>query len=214
MQVTPYNDETANIIYNLLFCDDFQLYKDCTEPPYTYPMDVLFAETPDIDALQQLVALPEADPRVQVLACNRLLAAGQPYEQKQLFAVIIEIGLENGLDTLASFYDGTARYINQTGKILVWENFEDETANDITSALFEHSAEVVNKIGPWDQPRKPQPAVGHARLTFLVSDGLYFGEAPASVFFNDQLAGPVLNSATQLLQYITAKALEEEESKQ
>jgi hypothetical protein len=41
------------------------------------------------------------------------------------------------------------------------------------------------------------------RITFLVSDGLYFGEGPANIFFKDPMAGPVLNAATQLLQFIT-----------
>ena len=58
---------------------------------------------------------------------------------------------------------------------------------------------VVNKIGPWDKQRLPPPKAGNVRMTFLVSDGLYFGEGPFAVLQQDSLAGPVLSKATQLL---------------
>ena len=126
-------------------------------------------------------------------------------------AVIVEVGLDGGLDVLASFRNGTARYINQTGKILVWESTTDPKANDLTNDLFAKSQQIVNKIGPWDKPRKPSPTRGNTRITFLVSDGLYFGEAPTSVLFSDQLASPALTSATLLMQYLTEKALQKNE---
>jgi len=37
-------------------------------------------------------------------------------------------------------------------------------------------------------------------MTFLVSDGLYFGEGPFGALQQDRMAGPVLAKATQLLQ--------------
>jgi hypothetical protein len=61
------------------------------------------------------------------------------------------------------------------------------------------AAEAVAKIGPWDQPRRPPPVEGNVRLTFLVSDGLYFGEGPFSVIQEDPIGGPVLAAASELL---------------
>jgi hypothetical protein len=40
------------------------------------------------------------------------------------------------------------------------------------------------------------------RMTFLVSDGLYFGEGPLGTLQQDAMAGPVLGKATQLLQRV------------
>jgi hypothetical protein len=42
-----------------------------------------------------------------------------------------------------------------------------------------------------------------ARISFLVADGLYFGEAPLNNLFNDPLAAPALQAATALMQFLT-----------
>lgn len=58
------------------------------------------------------------------------------------------------------------------------------------------------------QTERPHPTKGTARITFLVSDGLYFGEGPMDIIFNDPLASPALTSATELMQYVTEKAVD------
>lgn len=158
---SPYKDDAANEIYNLLFSHDRN------EHPKT----------------------------------------------KELLAVIVELGLEKGLDVLASFHDGTARYINQTGKILVWETTEDAKANELTNDLFEKSRQILQRIGRGNNQRLPYPSKGNARITFLASDGLSFGEGPIEALFNDPLANPALISATQLMQYLTEKSLSSQETK-
>lgn len=204
----PYKDSTTNLIYNLLFCDNPDLYKANAQPPYSYPFDILFSETSSATDLQKIIDDPSADPRIKVLAYHRQHASGHQSNKKELLAVIVEVGLDEGLDVLASFDNGTARYINQTGKIVVWETTTDKKANELTRDLFSKSQQIVNQIGPWDQPRRPHPTRGNTRITFLVSDELYFGEAPTDVLFSDQLASPALAAATQLMQYVTEKSLQ------
>ncbi|MFT3796388.1 hypothetical protein [Flavobacterium sp.] len=200
----PENDST-NLIYELLFCDNIELYRNPTQGN-DYPWMILFAENPATEDLIRIVNDENAETRVKVLAANILHAKGQTLEPKKLFAVIVEVGLDEGLDVLASFADGTARYINYTGRILVWET-TDETSNALTSDLFRESTHIVNKIGPWNQPRKPRPPKGNTRISFLVSDGLYFGEGPIQVLFNDPMAQPAFTAATSLMQYLTSKAV-------
>jgi len=65
--------------------------------------------------------------------------------------------------------------------------------------LFAASEPVVARIGPWTEPRRPPPGKGNLRLTFLVSDGLCFGEARTEVFKRDPLAGPVFQAGTVLM---------------
>ena len=122
--------------------------------------------------------------------------------------MIVEIGLDKGTDVLASYKDGTARYINQSGKIIIWE-LRDERSDFLTSELFYESESIVKQFVPWDkQERLPPPTKGLARITFLISDGLYFGQAPMNDLFHDPLSGPALNVATLLMQHLTDKALE------
>ena len=204
----PYADNATNIIYNLLFCDDPVLYKADTASPYTYPFDILFSEMSSVADLQKIIDDSSTDPRTKVLAYNKQRSIGHQPTRKELLAVIVEIGMDRGLDVLASFNDGTARYINQAGKILIWESTTDENANELIRTLFSNGESIIARIGPWDKPRKPAPTRNNARLSFLVSDGLYFGEGPVDVLFNDALANPALTSATQVLKYLTEKSLE------
>jgi hypothetical protein len=203
----PYKDESTNIIYQLLFCDNMDLYKTKITTPDQYPFNVLFDPYSAVIDLQQIIDQEDSDPRVKVLACNRLIQAGHKMDFQDLLAVIVEVGLDNGLDVLASFKNGTACYINHTGKVLVWETTTDLKANELTDALFQNGEKVIAKIGPWDRPRKPHPLRGNVRINFLVSDGLYFGEGPIDILFKDPLAAPTLHSATQLMAYITEKTM-------
>ena len=203
----PYKDSAINLIYNLFFCDDLDLYKTHTQKPYSYPFDILFSDKTTMNDLQKIIGDTTMDPRTRVLAYNKQLAMGHKPGKKELLAVIVEVGLKEGLDVLASFQDGTARYINYTGKLLVWETTTDTNANELKNDLFSKSTQIINQVGPWDKPRKPHPTTGNARITFLVSDGLYFGEGPTDVLFEDQLGGPALLAATQLMQYLTETSL-------
>jgi len=117
----------------------------------------------------------------------------------------VEVGMEDGLDVLAAFGDGTARYLNHAEKAIIFDA-PNESTNTLINTLWHHSINVVNKIGPWDKPRLNPPPAGMVRLSFLVSGQLFFGEGPMDAFFKDPMAGPVLNSAAQLMAYLTENA--------
>jgi len=204
----PYNDKATNLIYNLLFCDNLGLFKYNTTQPWLYPFDILFSDKFIMADLQRIIDDSNSDPRLKLLAYNKQMANGYKSTKKELLGVIVEIGLDKGLDVLASYNNGSARYINQTGKMIIWETTNDKMANDLTMDLFLKSQNVVKQIGPWDKPRKTYPKKGIARITFLVSDGLYFGEAPTKILFNDPLAGQALLAAKNLMNYLTEKTLE------
>ncbi|MBK9981677.1 MAG: hypothetical protein IPP15_04515 [Saprospiraceae bacterium] len=201
----PYKDESRNLIYELLFCDDLEFYKLHTSDKKVSPWTTLFADAPNRKELQKLIMDENTESRVKLLAYKKLQLAGEPIEEKELLGVIVEVAMEEGLDVLASFRDGTARYINHSEKMIIWET-TDQTSSEITAQLFRDSANIVQRIGPWNKPRLPHPSKGKVRLTFLVSDGIYFGEGEINSFFNDPLAAPALQSATALMQYLTSKA--------
>ncbi len=203
----PYKEDSSNLIYDLLFCDDLLLYKRHTQGTINYPWSTLFSEENDHVELEKVVNDPDTESRIKVLAYNKLASRGAKFEVKELLAIIVEVGLDDGLDTLAVFRDNTARYINHSGKIAIWEA-KDDQFEQLVAQLFAEGKSIVNKIGPWDKQRKQFPAKGNVRITFLVSDGLYFGEGPIKVLFNDQLAGPALATATRVMKYIIEKGLQ------
>ena len=198
-------DKSSNLIYDLLFCDDIELYKKHIRQPSVYPWNVLFLDRSTREQLLELIDNPVVETRAKILAYRKLTSMGQRVPRKELLAVIVEVGLDLGNDVLASFKDGTARYINQSGKIIIWE-MTDRRSDLLTGELFFESDNIVKQIGPWDkQARLEPPAKGLARITFLVSDGLYFGQAPINDLFSDPLSGPALNAATLLMQHLTHK---------
>jgi hypothetical protein len=79
------------------------LYKESTKKPYLYPFDILFSKTSSALELQRIIEGDNSDPRIKILACNRQLANGHIPSEKELLGVIVEVGLEQGLDVLASF---------------------------------------------------------------------------------------------------------------
>jgi len=98
---SPYKGNATNFIYNLLFCDYLELYKEKIQQPFSYPFDILFAETSSDAELQKIINAPDSEPRIKILAYNKLLASGQKPNKKNLLAVIVEVGLDDGLDVLA-----------------------------------------------------------------------------------------------------------------
>jgi hypothetical protein len=110
----PYNNDAANKICNLLFCDDPTLFSKGADAPD--PLGAVLSETTDRESLERVGNDLDVESRVRVLAFNRLRAMKLSVPAKRLLGTIIEFPLEQGLDTLAVFTDGCLRYINQTGQ--------------------------------------------------------------------------------------------------
>ena len=157
---------------------------------------------------QRVVAMPGLEARHYVQAWTFLRHYGgmqpPPAEAKWLLGVVVEVDRgAAGLDLLAAYPELTARFYAGTGGGIVWER--PDTALDAhIGALLDASKTVLDRIGPWTQPRLPPPPADHIRLNFLAPSGLHFGQAPFAMFEQDALAGPVVRAATALLQALIA----------
>ena len=81
-------------------------------------------------------------------------------------SVIVEVPLEGGLDVLAAFSDGGVRYMNQTGKLAIFEGVP--SLQPAVANLYKESQAIVSRIGPWNKERLSPPSKGNIRLSFLV----------------------------------------------
>ena len=197
----PYAQAESNQIYDLLFCDKPEGFRP---PPGEQPVAwqaILFGEPPVADSILALAQDKTQESRIRALAFNWLRANGHRVPARQLFGVVMEMPLRGGLDTLAVYADGRIRYINHTGNITVIENGNPDIEFSI-ERLLHVSQDVVDRMGPWNKTRMPPPGKGKIRLSFVVSDGLYFGEGLADVMQNEPQAGPVLREAAKLLQLV------------
>lgn len=197
----PYREDQANLIYNLLFCDDLTLWKNENTIKGSGLWPTLLAEKPDLGSLEKIANDEENEGRVRAIAFNRLRELGQNPPPKKLFGVIVEVPQERGLDVLAAFSEGGVRYINYSGAMSIFEGPENPV-EELAKELIASAQPVVDQIGPWEQKRLPPPDAGKVRITMLVSDGLYFGEGPFDVLSRDPLASPVLDKARRLLQRV------------
>lgn len=196
----PYAEEGLNRIYNLLFCDRPELFT-LNGKATAYPWNIVLSANPPRAELSRVIDDKSVEARARVLAGRQLTEGGWERTQKELQGVIIEVGLEAGLDVLAAYDDGSARYINHSGRMVVWET-ETAMSESLIRNLFDKSMMVVNKIGPWNKERLSPPHTGEVRLSFLVSGSLYFGQGPFDRLADDPMGGPVLHAATQLMIFL------------
>lgn len=198
---TPYSSPALNRIYDMLFCDIPEVYAYNEPAAHQYPWNLL-SGTASEEELMKVYRDRQLETRIRLLASRLLMKAGAKPVQKDLLGVIVEVGLEQGLDVLAAYQDGTARYINYSGSMIIWES-RNNSSDQLIKNLFTVSEAVVRQIGPWEADRLQPPGPGAARINFLVSDGLYFGQAALAQLTSDPLAGPVMDAATTLMIYLT-----------
>lgn len=86
---SPYGKPHTDFMYNLLFCDDLDLFRNPQLDGDPGPWSMLLADPPDEAALMAFAADDGNEGRLRALACNRLREAGAAIPAKQLLGVIV-----------------------------------------------------------------------------------------------------------------------------
>jgi hypothetical protein len=197
----PYADEAPNALYNLLFCDLVDAFRPSRDHEPAPWQRTLFRDPPDPAAWIALASDEAGDSRVRALACARLRATGHAVPARLLLGVVVEVGLDPGLDALAAYRDGGVRYLHHSGRMSIVEG-PDTPLQPAVDALLAASAMLVQRLEPSRVPRRPPPARGSLRVTFIASEGTYWGEGPLAAMSADPMAAPVVDRATRLLQAV------------
>jgi hypothetical protein len=148
----------------------------------------------------------ESRQRMQAWHCLRALDV-QPGEQeaKQVGGVVLDIHLPSGLDTLAAYADGSARYIRHGRRLIVWEQHDLELDVRIQD-LLRACQQIARVIGPAEGKRPPPPGRGDARISILTPSGLHFGQGPVEALRDDAAAGPVIDGGRRLMLALLERA--------
>ena len=158
------------------------------------------------DTLRAIIATTGLESRQYLQAYHFLQALGSmPAGPLRLFGVIVEVSLEQGHDFLAVYADHSARYYNYSGSAIIWDT-QDETISAKIDAILAQGMDIVGKIGPWEGQRPAPPKPGHARINFLTSHGLHFGEASQSALFSDPMAKGIMLAMLDMMQTLMEKA--------
>ena len=197
----PYHDLRNNFIYNALFCDSDVLFKPKQGAPAAPWQKVLYADAPDAAAVRALADDAHQDSAIRLVAFKWLREHGQAVPPKQLLGVVIEVPLEDGQDTLAAYADGRVRYLSHEERLALFDAPPPEL-REKGQVLLASSNKIVARIGPWNKKRLRPPVKGKVRMTFLASDGLYFGEGSFAAIEKDADAAQVIKDSTVLLQAV------------
>lgn len=152
-----------------------------------------------VDLLNEIINMPGLESRHYLQAyhfLNELQTADN--SGTIIFGVVLEINMPQGNDVLATYADHSARYYNYSGKSIIWER-GNNSLDALIDGIFEQAKNVVTQIGPWKNLRLHAPVNNIARINFLTSKGLHFGEASQQFLFNDPLAGKLMHGMLNLM---------------
>jgi hypothetical protein len=160
-----------------------------------------------IEELKKITETPNLESRHYVQAWHFLKQLGvtpSDTDAKEVYGVVVEVTLKQGVDIVAAYADYTARYFNYSGAAVIWEN-PDDSLNTLIGDLLDAGKNIIHNIGPWEDARPPAPPRGQARVSMLTPSGLHFGQAPFDTLANDEMGGPIIRAATNLMQALIEK---------
>jgi hypothetical protein len=123
-------------------------------------------------------------------------------EATVVHGVVCEVAVGEGHDVLAVYADGSARYLNHSGKVVV-ADVEGGPVAAAAEAVLSAAQPLGTVVGLWDQPELPAVPSGHARLLLLTPGGFRFGQGPQAALWQEPMAGAVLDAATHLMLVLT-----------
>jgi hypothetical protein len=199
----PYEDPGLNNFYNMLFADDPGMLQDGAQmgPPY----DTLYQRPANVAALRKAAEDASHEARFRLLAFQRLRQSSVKIDRLDVLGIVIEVPQERGLDTFAAYVDGPVRYINQTGSPVILEE-RAEMVGDRVADLMRVTAPLARQLNPAKGEREAPPRNGIVRITVLTSQGPHVTQAPIESVTKDRLTGPVMTSATDLLEHVVELA--------
>jgi hypothetical protein len=183
-------------LYNSLFADDpddFMKMKGHKAISWIYE-----DRTPTIDELESIANDNSIESRIRFLALYTALEFGLTISKKIYFGTIMEVPVEGGYDVLAYYSDLTARYYNYSGRAIIYEGGKAFVDNCIEKANSV-AIQVCNVLGPWEKERLPRPRGDIFRISFLVSDGLYFGNSSIKEIGNDQAVSTIFRNGVEVM---------------
>ncbi|MEO6546642.1 MAG: hypothetical protein ABIN94_01530 [Ferruginibacter sp.] len=165
-----------------------------------------------ISILTEIINMPGLESR-QYLQAYHFLNELQESDGTdiKILGVVVEVSMPQGNDTLAVYADHSARYYNFSGKSIIWEH-PDESIDAMIDSILTKSVNTVAQIGPWKDVRPNPPGKEMARINFLTSHGLHFGEASQQVLFNDPLAGAIMYDMVKLMNTLIDKSTHQSSS--
>lgn len=118
------------------------------------------------------VTILASDSLLQLWAWHSIRKLGkQPSASvaSQVLGIVIEVPNEGLADVLASYADGTARYINHQGGVILWDDYDNSI-----SPLIDEGIQMAQPVGELQNQHETDPVPeGQVRLTILTPGGMH-----------------------------------------
>jgi len=128
------------------------------------------------EVLLEVAGNPKIETRILLWSWATLRCLGvhpKSYEADDIKGVVIQVPMERGADVLAAYADGTARYVNHSGKAIVWD-ITDATITDIIRKLLGSCKQLSGVVRPVSGNHSVKDMV---RVTLLTLNGNRFAYA-------------------------------------
>lgn len=159
-------------------------------------------------ALRKVLNIPGLEARLYLWTWVALRSLGEKPnsdEADQPQGVVVEVPIEDGIDTIAAFADGSARYVNYAGKAIIWD-LHDKQIDELVKSLVE-SAEPLVASSKFSTAQKPLSG-GKERITILTYAGNRTIETKAGRM-DSRVRGAALPLVLALIQKATESKTQE-----
>lgn len=159
-------------------------------------------------ALRSIADSEGYETRVRLQAWHALRALGiePPEEQaRTVRGVITEVGLDGGTDVVAAYQDHTARYFNQAGGAIVWDQ-HDGQVDPLVDAYLAAGQAVADVTGPHMDELPDPVGPGTALIMLLTFRGIHIGYGELDAIMGDALGGQVSGAALALMTALIDRA--------
>lgn len=151
--------------------------------------------------LRQILALPNLESRtiLQTWHCLRTLGVAPDASlSRKVCGIVVEVGLDAGLDALAAYEDHSARYFNHSGATVIWD-ITTEEMNGYIDPFLEVAKAVCENTAPFDQPHPAVPDNGNMLINILTPNGIHIGMGPMDALQRDPMGSAVIQTALALM---------------
>jgi len=125
-------------------------------------------------------------------------------EGRKVEGVVVEVETGHGVETLAAYADGTARYLLPTGAKVIWDA-PDARLERAVADVIAGAGTILDLLAPGRLPG--EPGANTARMTVLSPSGPRAADEPLDTAVTEASRfAPLFGPATTLMQKIVALA--------